>query len=333
VTILTDTDIYQSRVWSEVTELTENLYPGWMRRIKKIMGGPPERSKYLFDLWVIIANLFRYDVVITGNIKTAQILGLVRSILGLKSPKHVVLELMLDEQRESLKWKFKRAIQKILFSSIDLIFVSSKSEIATYAERLKLPPERFRFLPFHTDIVSPVRISSHKGYILSAGKTGRDFDTLLRAAEGMDVKVVIVSDQYHAQSLKVPQNVSLLVDIPYEDYLKLLRECYFVVVPLCSLVKSTGQVVILEAMGLGKPVIATETVGTIDYIQHGVNGLLVPVGDADALRAAMINLKTDPLLYDRLATNGLDSVCKYHTFDAYVSAILQETKMLRVHAN
>jgi glycosyltransferase involved in cell wall biosynthesis len=86
-------------------------------------------------------------------------------------------------------------------------------------------------------------------------------------------------------------------------------------------------------MGLGKPVIATDTVGTIDYIQHGVNGLMVPVGDAAALRVAIDTLMADHQLYDRLATNGLDTVCKYHTFDAYVKAILQETKMLQIHTN
>jgi glycosyltransferase involved in cell wall biosynthesis len=333
VKILTDIDIYQSPEWAQETELTENLYPGWIRNLKKRLSGPPEKFKHLFDIWVIIENLFRYDAIITGNIKTAQILGFVRVVLGLKSPKHVVLELMLDEQQESLKWKFKRAIQRRLFSAVDLIFVSSKSEITTYEERLRLPSDRFRFIPFHTDVVNPGRISEHSGYIFSAGKTGRDFDTLLRAVEGMNVKVVIVSDQYHAQHLKVPNNVSLMVDIPYEDYLRLLRECYFVVVPLCSLVKSTGQVVILEAMGLGKPVIATDTVGTIDYIQHGVNGLMVPVGDAAALRVAIDTPMADHQLYDRLATNGLDTVCKYHTFDAYVKAILQETKMLQIHTN
>ena len=331
--ILTDIDIYQSPIWKEKTELTENLYSWWLRRIKKTLAGPPERLKHLFDLWVIIGNLFRYDAVITGNIKTAQILGLVRAVVGWKSPKHIVLELMLDEQQESLKWKFKRAIQRILFSSVDLIFVSSKSEIATYAERLKLPRERFCFLPFHTDIIHPVRISTHKGYILSAGKTGRDFDTLLRAVEGMDVKVVVVSDGYNAQSLKIPQNVRLMVDITYEHYLRLLRDCYFVVVPLYRLVKSTGQVVILEAMGLGKPVIATETVGTVDYIQHGINGLMVPVGDAKALRAAIKELMADRLLYEKLALNGLETVCKYHTFEAYVKTILRETRLLQGYAS
>jgi len=332
VKILTDTDIYQSPAWSKATELTENLYPGWIRYLRKKLSGPPEKFKHLFDIWVIVGNLFRYDAIITGNIKTAQILGLIRAILGLKSPKHVVLELMLDEQRASLKWKFKQAIQRILFSSTDLIFVSSNSEITTYAERMRLPRERFRFLAFHTDIINPERIAAHGGYIFSAGKTGRDFDTLLRAVKDLAAKVVIVSDQYHAQELDVSPNVSLMVDIPYEDYLRLLRECHIVVVPLYSLVKSTGQVVILEAMGLGKPVIATETVGTVDYIQHGVNGLMVPVGDAEALRAAIEGLLEDKQLYDRLADNGLDAVFRHHTFDAYVKTILRETKMLQSHA-
>lgn len=331
VRILTDTDIYQSPTWSQETELTENLYPGWVRRLKIGLSCPPEKLKHLFDIWVIAAKLSRYDAIITGNIKTAQILGFIRAILRLKSPKHVVLELMLDEQRASLMWRFKRAIQRILFSSADLIFVSSKSEIATYAERLRLPRERFRFLPFHTDIINPERIATHGSYIFSAGKTGRDFNTLLRAIKDLNVKAVIVSDQYHAQELDVSPNVSLMVDISYDDYLRLLRECHFVVVPLHSLVKSTGQVVILEAMGLGKPVIATETVGTVDYIQHGVNGLMVPVGDAEALRAAIEGLLEDKQLYDRLAVNGLDTVLKHHTFDMYVRGILRETKMLKAH--
>lgn len=331
--ILTDTDIYQSPAWSQETELTENLYPGWLRRLKIRLSRSPEQFKHLFDISVIAGNLSRYDAIITGNIKTAQILGLIRTILRLQSPKHVVLELMLDEQRASLKWKFKRAIQRILFSSTDLIFVSSKSEITTYAERLRLPQERFRFLPFHTDIINPERIVAHGGYIFSAGKTGRDFDTLLRAVKGLAAKVIIVSDPYHAQGLNGSPNVRLMVDVPYEDYLRLLRECHFVVVPLHRLVKSTGQVVILEAMGLGKPVIATETVGTVDYIQNGINGLMVPVGNADALRAAIEGLLADKQLYDRLATNGLNTVFKHHTFDAYVKTILRETKMLRAHAD
>ena len=49
--------------------------------------------------------------------------------------------------------------------------------------------------------------------------------------------------------------------------------------------------VVLEAMGLGKPVVATDVLGTRDVIEHGKNGLLAPPGEpqalADHLRAVL----------------------------------------------
>ncbi len=49
----------------------------------------------------------------------------------------------------------------------------------------------------------------------------------------------------------------------------------------------------LEAMAMGRPVITTDAPGCRDTVVHGVNGLLVPVGDADALADAMVALAGD----------------------------------------
>ncbi len=45
--------------------------------------------------------------------------------------------------------------------------------------------------------------------------------------------------------------------------------------------------VMLEAMGLGKPVVATDVLGTRDVIEHGKNGLLAPPGEPQALAACL----------------------------------------------
>jgi glycosyltransferase involved in cell wall biosynthesis len=59
--------------------------------------------------------------------------------------------------------------------------------------------------------------------------------------------------------------------------------------------------VVLEAMALGRPVVATRVGGSIELIEEGETGLLVPPVDADALAGALASLLVDP---DRRAALG-----------------------------
>ena len=53
-------------------------------------------------------------------------------------------------------------------------------------------------------------------------------------------------------------------------------------------------VVLLEAMGYGKPTIASAAGGIVDIVRDGRNGFLVPPGDAPALAAAITRMMDDP---------------------------------------
>lgn len=64
-----------------------------------------------------------------------------------------------------------------------------------------------------------------------------------------------------------------------------------------------GQVVV-EAMLAGTPVIATDAGGPKEIVTDGVDGLLYPPGDVDALADALRRLRDDPALRERLAENG-----------------------------
>ena len=54
-----------------------------------------------------------------------------------------------------------------------------------------------------------------------------------------------------------------------------------------------GQV-ITEGMAAGKPVIATRGGGVPEIITHGETGLLIPMGDADALASELTSLLDNP---------------------------------------
>ena len=61
---------------------------------------------------------------------------------------------------------------------------------------------------------------------------------------------------------------------------------------------------LIEAMALGLPCISTDCPcgGPADLIANGENGILVPVGDRQAMKDAMVRVLEDPALADKLGT-------------------------------
>jgi phenylacetate-CoA ligase len=59
--------------------------------------------------------------------------------------------------------------------------------------------------------------------------------------------------------------------------------------------------VLIEGMAVGLPVVASQVGGIPALIDHDVNGLLVPPGDATALAAAVSRILGDPGTAARLA--------------------------------
>ena len=69
--------------------------------------------------------------------------------------------------------------------------------------------------------------------------------------------------------------------------------------------------VLIEAMLMGKAVVATNTPGAADIITADVDGLIVPVNDADALGRAMERLCLDKELRSRLEAQGPRAAHRY----------------------
>jgi glycosyltransferase involved in cell wall biosynthesis len=63
-------------------------------------------------------------------------------------------------------------------------------------------------------------------------------------------------------------------------------------------------VVLMEAMAAGVPVVATQVAGIPELVESGVNGLLVPPGDADSLAAAIGRLVGDAALRAKFGASG-----------------------------
>lgn len=273
--------------------------------------------------WHLVRERGKYDAVYTVGVREAQMYGLLCALFGTGNRPHIATEILLDEARSgSVAWKVKRRIRRFAFHKVARVIVFSSAERELYSRELDVPLERVEFVPFHTNVLES-RFTRLGEYGFAAGRSLRDYKTFFAAVEGLDFAFVVVADRAGVADLKIPSNVVLHCDIPRERYLELLEGARFVVVPLRADYRSTGQVVVLEAASLGKPVIASAVVGTRDYITHGANGLLVPPGIVEELRSEIKHLMHDDALCEKLTASAMQRIEKYHTFKAFADRCLE----------
>jgi glycosyltransferase involved in cell wall biosynthesis len=66
--------------------------------------------------------------------------------------------------------------------------------------------------------------------------------------------------------------------------------------------------VVMEAMSMGLPVIATNIGGSLDQVAEGVTGMLVPPADFTALAGAIEKFMDDPELRRRMGDAGMKRI-------------------------
>lgn len=134
--------------------------------------------------------------------------------------------------------------------------------------------------------------------------TRLDGVSLVLAGDGPDAELL----RRRASELSLDGRARFLGPQPRERVLELLKAADAVV--LSSNWENFPHV-LLEALGVGTPVIATATGGVGEIVRDGENGLLVPPGDPDALAAAVRRYFDDPALQQRLRAAARQSVTRF----------------------
>jgi glycosyltransferase involved in cell wall biosynthesis len=80
---------------------------------------------------------------------------------------------------------------------------------------------------------------------------------------------------------------------------------------------------IIEAMACGVPVVATKSEGACEILEDGVTGLLVPLGDHEALAEAICALLADGRRRASLAARALEAVRDRFSLERMVTATEQ----------
>jgi glycosyltransferase involved in cell wall biosynthesis len=109
--------------------------------------------------------------------------------------------------------------------------------------------------------------------------------------------------------------------LSHPEIAQLLQTCSVFV--LASVEEGFARV-ILEAMAAGLPIIATYETGATTMIRDGVEGLIVPARDPDALARAMFRVASDSSAARRMGEAAHQRVAGKHTWQDYGDRLLAE---------
>ncbi|MGE0766675.1 MAG: glycosyltransferase family 4 protein [Hyphomicrobiaceae bacterium] len=303
---------------------------GWMGRwIERLCG---RNALLACACWL---QRKRYQAIVTDG----EQIGLPLAVLfkvspSRRRPRHIMITHVISASKKTLLMDYLR-----LASAIDHFVVYCRWQHDYLRSRWNIAPIRIDVVPFMVDerFFDPAKVHRQefpRPRICSVGLERRDYPTLMRAVEGLDIDVIIAAASPWSKQRDstadhaVPKNVFVRKFTQFE-LRQLYADCELVVMPLQAVQFQAGITAILEAMAMSKPVICSKTAGQGDVIVAGETGSYVPVGDAAALRAEITRLLGRPDEILRLGTNARAAVVRALSLDHYakrLSAIVKKTR-------
>ncbi len=214
----------------------------------------------------------------------------------------------------------RRALLGRSLRSAARIVCLGESQRAELAAVTGIKAERVEtlLLPVDEAFFSPRADTVSDGSILTVGKDlARDYATFMNAVGQIPTGVRLAVLPRNVEGLDVPSNatVSRLSSVELRDA---YARAACVVLPQRSDEypfgsEGGGLTALLEAMAMGKPIVASERGILRDYVDDGVDALLVPAEDPAALREAIERVLGDPALAARLGAAGRARVERSHT--------------------
>jgi glycosyltransferase involved in cell wall biosynthesis len=180
-------------------------------------------------------------------------------------------------------------------------------------------------VPLFSELVEAPATYDAEGPITYIGRIvqAKGVDILIRAAPLLNREVAIFGDGWAADGLR-----DLVAANGVEDRVTFhgwaspsVRESAYQaasVVAVPSRWPEPFGLVGLEAFAHARPVVASETGGISDWLEHGVSGLQVDVSRPDELANAINRIINDPALGERMGQAGRRSSMERFSPDAHV---------------
>lgn len=211
-------------------------------------------------------------------------------------------------------------------------YIPNGVDAQKFSPQVRAVREKFGLSPSDFVVLCPRRMVEKNGIIYLARATS----ILLQTVDAKDLKVVFLGDEPSTSIEAYAKYVAEVKATLASAYVKgMIR--YFGNVPMKQMpeVNALADVVVvpslmeavslsaLEAMATRKPLIATEVGGLPEIVKHEETGLLVEPRNPEALAKAILRLRRDTPLRDKIAAGGYDLATTKYSWQAVAEQTLE----------
>lgn len=278
----------------------------------------PALARYRAAFQAALAARRRADAALVSHLPLmSAATNLMRRRLCPAAP-HVAFAFNFTDLPEGAKLRYLRQA----LCGIDEFVVFSRFEQPLYAERLSIPEDRIRFLPWAMEppVAGPGNPAAGLGpYLCAIGGEGRDYALLAEVMRQRPaLRMVIVARPYSIAGIVFPPNVTVFTNLPAPATWRIAADSQGLVIPLKTETTACGHITLVGAQLLGIPLVISGSVGVRDYVTDGVTARVVPVGAAAPLLAALDAVAADPAATARMAAAALAQAAEHCTLQSWV---------------
>ena len=205
----------------------------------------------------------------------------------------------------------------------DLIFVGSSFAMRTFVDK-GVPREKLRLNPYGVDLRmfhrEPKNDRTFRVLFVGTVALRKGLQYLFEAMAGLghpDVELCIAGTleaEMRPIMAKYEGTFRYVGVVPRAELHKHYSQASVLVLPS---IEEGLALVQAQAMACGLPVIATENTGAADLFTDGVEGFIVPIRDAHAIREKILTLYENPSMREQMGEAALACVRKIGGWDDY----------------
>lgn len=257
----------------------------------------------------------------------------IRALPFAAKPRLVLAPFIFTQRKSAFINRARLFYYRFVMRKVSCAICHSSLEVERYRKVFAGCGTEFVFVPWGTYVPSPAEISAEPApprpeielpRIVTAGRSGRDYPTLVAAVGRLPCKLTIICNEQSALGgIAASEQVEILTNVFGADYLSHLFRADIVVVPLQVDDISAGQMVLIQAMAYGRPLVVTDTPTITDYLINNDTALLVPRGDAHAMEAAIRRFLDDPAAATAMGQRAQAKYASHFSTEKHVQALIR----------